>query len=123
MSKLNSKVDGEEIVRTETKQYKQKQLKGFFLMPESTRTLLLNGGKMEDAKEITYDKIKKYIEKHRRDLFKGGVKYKINLLTVVGWRGGKFFGKDDEISWFNPGVDYGDGIDIDQIYAVQIIVL
>ena len=63
------------------------------------------------------------METHKKDIFKGGIKYKVNVLTSVGWRCGKFFNGNDDILWFNPAIDYGDGVDVEKIFAVQIIIL
>lgn len=80
-----------------------------------------------DIKELTwvnYDEMREFVKQHEKELFKKGKRYVVEVLTEVGWRGGKdtriFSYGEENIDWYDPEIFYGDNDEVDIVGAIQI---
>ena len=120
--KFKSKIDNEEIIMTEPKETKAVKMKSVYIMANTTHEALKRDEKITSAKMLNYKKVQDFIQKNRKDIIKNGAKFKINVLTEEGWRSSKFFGKNDDIEWFDPSRHYDDErAQVDEIYMIQIL--
>ena len=120
--KFKSKIDNEEIIMTEPKETKAVKMKSVYIMANTTHEALKQDKGISSAQMLDYKKVQDFIQKNRKDIVKNGVKFKINVLTDEGWRSSKFFGKNDDLEWYDPARHYDDErAEVDEIYMVQIL--
>jgi hypothetical protein len=122
---LIGKVGNNKMIATDFKETKVLKMKSIYIMPEATRDALKRDAPMSEAVEMDYEEVKRFIEENKKTIFKGAVKYKINVLTDIGWRGDKeFFAHGNKLIWFDPVKHYGDEqAEIGEVFMIQILYL
>jgi hypothetical protein len=88
---------------------------------KDTMESLQNSG--NEAVELQYDDLKKYVETNRKALFGGAKRVQINVFTERGWRSGYRFDPNGNIDWFSVtrSDGYNESVEIETVYAVQIL--
>jgi hypothetical protein len=77
----------------------------------------------KNATKLDYEEIQEYLQENKKTFFDKKGKYKINILTDIGWKGGKTF-DGYNFEFYDPVEFYNDAnASIENIYAVQIVVL
>jgi hypothetical protein len=121
--KIDLKIGKEKLVVTELEDTKAIKMKSFYIMAEKTNDALKRGGKITEAKKLDYEKVQKLVQANVKTLLKQGKKFRVNVLTDEGWRGGKFTAKGQNLDWFDPSQYYDDAGEVDEIIMVQIQIL
>ena len=121
---LEGKVGNNKMVVTKPIETKAIKMKSIYLMSEKTNAALKRDAPITEAERLDYKKVQEFVEKNRETLFKNATRIKINVLTDIGWRGHQFFGKDEDIIWYDSAIQYADddGV-IENILMVQILFL
>jgi hypothetical protein len=117
--KLDLKLGKEKLAVSVKEDTKALKMKSIYIMAETTKEALNRGGKISEAKKLDYEKIKKVIEKDFKKIIKEGQKFRVNVLTDEGWRGGQFT-NSDALDWYDPAKRYADADEIDEVYMIQI---
>ena len=77
---------------------------------------------VDKAVKVKNADFKRYVEKHKNELFPAGKTYTLSLLTEAGWRSGKRF-NGNVFNYYDPRAWYEDKDDkVEYVFAVQVFV-
>mgnify|MGYP001603470658 CR=1 FL=1 len=114
------KIGGNEIVIERKALQQNSKIQSVVLMAKQTYESAKSG--KNEAVELKYAEVKKFVEANR-DLLMGKDKHvQINIFGHQGWRAGLMFKPGNDIDWYSVRDAYKEKYEIDSVYAVQILI-
>lgn len=114
------KIDGEEITIDRTPLQKNSKITSVMITAKTTSDSVKAG--KNEAVDLDYDDVKKFVDTHRKMLFGNGKKIQINIFGNQGWRAGFAFTQGDNVDWFSVRDQYKETEEIQTVFAIQILI-